>query len=55
MFKILTIGVLIYLLYRVVISPKAINLPEDGIKINKKNEDPKNSDDGDFIDYEEID
>jgi len=55
MFKILTIGVLIYLLYRVVLSPKAINSPEDGIKINKKNEDPQNSNDGEYVDYEEID
>ena len=55
MFKILTIGVLIYLLYRVVFVQKAIKAPEDDIKINKKNEDPQNYDDGDFTDYEEID
>ena len=54
MFKILTIGVLIYLLYRVVFAQKAINAPDDGIKINKKNEDPQNTDDGEFVDYEEI-
>ena len=55
MFMILTIGVLIYFLYRAVFPPKAINAPEDGIKINKKNEDPQNSNDEEFIDYEEID
>ena len=55
MFKILTIGALIYLLYRVVFPQKAINAPEDGFKINKKNEDPQNSDEGDYVDYEEID
>ena len=54
MFKILTIGVLIYLLYRVIFYPKAINPPEGDIKINKKNEDPQKSDDGEFVDYEEI-
>jgi len=54
MFKILTIGVLFYLLYRLVFVQKAIQSPEDGIKINKKNQDPQNSDDEDFADYEEI-
>lgn len=54
MFKILTIGVLFYLLYRVVFYPKAINPPEGDIKINKKNEDPQKSSDGEFTDYEEI-
>jgi len=55
MFKILTIGGLIYLLYRLVFVQKAIKSPEGDIKINKKNEDPQNSDDEDFVDYEEID
>ena len=55
MFKILTIGVLFYFLYRLVFVQKAIKAPQEGIKINKKNEDPQNSDDEDFIDYEEID
>ncbi len=55
MFKFLTIGVLIYLLYRLVFAQKAINAPENDIKLNKKNEDPQNTDDGEFVDYEEID
>ncbi len=55
MFKILTIGALIYLFYRIVFAPKAINAPEDGSKLNKKNNNPQNTDDGEFVDYEEID
>ena len=54
MFKILITGILIYLLYRLVFQPKALNEPEGRIKINKKNEEPQNSDDGEYIDYEEI-
>ena len=54
MFKIITIGVLIYLLYRVVFVQKAIKGPEDDIKLNKKNNKHQNSDEGDFVDYEEI-
>jgi hypothetical protein len=55
MFKLLTIGALIYLLYRLVFPQKAINAPDENVKINKKNEDPQNFDDGEFVDYEEID
>lgn len=54
MFKILTIGVLVYLLYRVVFSGKAIDAPKDGAKINKKSGDPQNYEDDEFVDYEEI-
>ena len=55
MFKFLTIGFLIYLFYRLVFVQKTINAPQNNIKINKKKEDPQNSDEGDYIDYEEID
>lgn len=44
MFKILTIGVLLYLLYRVVAPPPRIQSPSS-----------QKEDDGEYIDYEEVD
>lgn len=55
MFKILTIGALIYLFYRIVFIQKSIKAPEDGSKLNKKNNNPQKPDDGEFVDYEEVD
>ncbi len=54
MFKILTIGVLIYLFYRIVFVQKAINPPETDQRL--KNDSRENSaDEGEYVDYEEVD
>jgi len=54
MFKLIVIGALIYLFYRITMKPN--QLPEDQtpkVQQNKKQAPP--DDDGEFIDYEEID
>lgn len=54
MFKILTIGVLIYLFYRIVFIQKAIKPPEADPRL--KNDPRGNSgDEGEYVDYEEVD
>ncbi len=47
MLKLLTIGILFYLLYRVVISPNRL-------KQGAQNSADNTSDDGEYVDYEEI-
>jgi len=54
MFKILTIGVLLYLLYRLVIGPSVLGAGEDPIQIKKSKKDKKKGEEDDYIDYEEV-
>lgn len=54
MFKLLTLAILGYLLYRVVLEPKKIDKQADKPNLNHQ-ENPKKEAPGDFIDYEEID
>ncbi|MEM9916477.1 MAG: hypothetical protein AAF990_00195 [Bacteroidota bacterium] len=51
LFKIFTIGALIYLFYRMSFAPKKIEETKSGQQIDNN---PKNTDD-DYIDYEEVD
>jgi hypothetical protein len=54
MFKLITLAILGYLLYRVVLEPKRIDKQADKRNIHHSQE-PKKEQSGDFIDYEEID
>ena len=47
MLKFLFIGILLFLLYRMVVGPKVLNQPPPQDSLPK--------DDGDFVDYEEVD
>lgn len=49
MFKLLTIGVLVYLIYRFTVKPTLIDTPAGNTTFKKKPDE-----DGDFVDYEEI-
>lgn len=51
MFKILMIGGLLYLLYTMVFNKPLIPGSKEDLKID----DDKEADDGDYIDYEEVD
>ena len=51
MFKLLTIGVLIYLIYRFTVKPSMIDASAENSRIKTKDE----ADDGDFVEYEEVD
>ena len=53
MFKILTIGVLIYLFYRIVFIQKAIKPPEADHRL-KNDHRGSSKDDGEYVDYEEV-
>ena len=51
MFKILMIGGLLYVLYNLVFKKPQIPGGEEDMKINKE----EDSDDGEYVDYEEVD
>ena len=49
MFKILTIGVLLFFLYRLILQPRIENQPKQPSNLNNKA-----GNDEDYIDYEEV-
>lgn len=51
MFKFLIIGVLLYVLYNMVFKRPQIGGGKDEMKIDNQND----SDDGEYVDYEEVD
>lgn len=55
MLKFLILGVVVYLVYRFYLAPPALGRSRDADDRKKIKEDKDSSDDGDFIDYEEID
>ena len=52
MFKILTLGILFYLLYSLVLKPKMIEPGEKKAQI--RNDSKRGTDDGEYVDYEEV-
>ena len=53
MFKILTLGILFYLLYNLVLKPKQIQQRKENTQINKDRN--TSFDEGEYTDYEEVD
>ena len=53
-FKLLTLGILFYILYRLVMPP-GLNSPQRRSHLRGKNKQQKEEEDGEYIDYEEVD
>ena len=54
MLKFLVLGVVVYFVYRYYLAPKALDRNREADNRQQIKEDSQNTDDGEFIDYEEI-